>query len=121
MEHLLDGYQGEGMFTLNKNEVEIALKDVVSISILGVVNPDFKPNTTEEPTFKDKFFLMLNKLTIRRSKNSVRQQIHKEDLIRGRGDNIFDIAFKMIVYLFILAQLSLPTFTTVPTPALELY
>lgn len=38
MELLLDYHQGEGVFTLNNNEIKMGLKDMTLISILKVVN-----------------------------------------------------------------------------------
>lgn len=39
MEHLVDFYQGEGVFSLNKNEFKMRLKDLALIPGLRVVNP----------------------------------------------------------------------------------
>lgn len=55
------------MFTLNKNEVEMGLKDVVPISVLRVVNPGFNPDAIEDPTFKDKLFSCVKQVSYQES------------------------------------------------------
>lgn len=67
MEHLLDCYQGDGIFTLNNIEVNMGLKDVVLISGLSVVPSAFQPSMSDDrPTFKEIIFLVLNRSATRR-------------------------------------------------------
>lgn len=55
------------MFSFNKNKAKMGLKDVALISRLRDVNLGIKPNWMEELIFKDRYFVALNKLSIKRS------------------------------------------------------
>lgn len=44
------------MLTLNKNDVNMGLKDVAVMSRLRTVNPGSKPNAIKEPIVKDRIF-----------------------------------------------------------------
>lgn len=56
-EHLLDCYQGGGLFISNNNKVKMSLEDVALISGLKVVSLGFNPNASDgKPTFQDRLF-----------------------------------------------------------------
>lgn len=52
-----------GVFSLNKNEIKMGLKDVTLISVLRVANPSFKHNGIDELTSEDRFFLEVKQLS----------------------------------------------------------
>lgn len=73
----MDCYQDDGIFISNNKEVKIGSKAVALILGLRIMTLGFKPNASDdEPTFKDKFFLALNRLAIRRSTNQFWQEVH---------------------------------------------
>lgn len=66
LEHLLDNYQGERKFILNKNEVKFRLKDVVLISRLRVAPTYFELTEVQKPS-KDRFCPEIKKLATRKT------------------------------------------------------
>lgn len=67
LEHLLDNYQSEGKFILNKNDVKFGLKDVVLISRLRVAPTYFEPTEMQKPSSEDRFFPEIKTLATRRT------------------------------------------------------
>lgn len=72
----------------------MGLKDVTIILGLRVVSPAFHLNSRNEPTFKDRFSLTLNKLATMRSITNLVSTFIKQLILGKERINMSDLNFK---------------------------
>lgn len=70
VEHMIENYQRNRIFILNYNEVKMELKNVALISIMKVVKTDFKPTDRTPYTFRERYFVEIQRMTYMKLINS---------------------------------------------------